>query len=56
MFWEHKKKGGGMDYKKFYLAVRRYRKGRITRGMFLIDWADAQRKQKQQNLQRTVKA
>ena len=31
-----------MDYRKFYLAVRRYKKGRITRGEFYTEWVDAQ--------------
>ncbi|MDR0301518.1 MAG: hypothetical protein LBI04_04295 [Treponema sp.] len=34
-----------MDYKKFYVAVRRYAKRKITRGDFLTDWKDAQRSQ-----------
>jgi hypothetical protein len=34
-----------MDYKKFYIAVRRYAKGRISRGAFLIDWEYAQNSQ-----------
>lgn len=34
-----------MDYKKFYIAVRRYKKGRITRGEFITDWTTAQREQ-----------
>ena len=33
-----------MDFKHFYIAIRRRRKGRITRGDFMIDWSDAQRK------------
>jgi hypothetical protein len=40
-----------MDYKKFYLAVRRYAKRRITRVEFLVDWAYAQLR-----LKRTVTA
>ena len=31
-----------MDYTNFYLAIRRYVKGKITRGEFLIDWRAAQ--------------
>jgi len=31
-----------MRFIKFYLAIRRYRKGRITRFEFLRDWKDAQ--------------
>jgi len=34
-----------MDYKKFYIAVRRYAKRRITRGEFYTEWIDAQRRQ-----------
>ncbi|MDR0456234.1 MAG: hypothetical protein LBH20_06085 [Treponema sp.] len=34
-----------MDYKKFYLAIRRYVKGKTTRGDFLLDWEHAQRQQ-----------
>jgi hypothetical protein len=34
-----------MDYKKFYTAVRRYAKGKISRGEFFVEWADAQRSQ-----------
>jgi len=34
-----------MEYKKFYLAIRRYAKSKITRGEFLVDWKDAQRQQ-----------
>jgi len=34
-----------MEYKKFYLAIRRYAKGRITREEFLVEWKDAQRQQ-----------
>jgi hypothetical protein len=34
-----------MDYKNFYLVIRRYAKKKISRGMFLIDWRDAQRGQ-----------
>ena len=40
-----------MEYIKFYLAIRRYAKRRITREEFLIEWADAQR-----GLERTVTA
>jgi len=32
-----------MNYIKFYLAVRRYAKRKITREEFLIEWSDAQR-------------
>jgi len=32
-----------MEYIKFYLAVRRYAKRRITCGEFLIEWEYAQR-------------
>jgi hypothetical protein len=34
-----------MDYKKFYIAARRYAKRRISRGEFVADWEDAQRSQ-----------
>jgi hypothetical protein len=34
-----------MDYKKFYLAIRRYVKGKTTRGDFLLNWEYAQRQQ-----------
>jgi hypothetical protein len=34
-----------MEYKKFYLAIRRYAKDKITRGDFLVEWVDAQRSQ-----------
>jgi hypothetical protein len=34
-----------MDYKKFYVAIRRYAKKRISRGEFMTDWKDAQRSQ-----------
>ena len=34
-----------MDYKKFYVAIRRYAKKRISRSEFLTDWGDAQRSQ-----------
>jgi len=33
-----------MNYKLFYIAIRRYKKGRISRAEFLTDWAYAQRK------------
>jgi hypothetical protein len=32
-----------MEYKRFYLAIRRYAKNKITRGEFRIEWKDAQR-------------
>jgi hypothetical protein len=34
-----------MEYKHFYIAIRRYVKSRITRNEFLIDWEYAQRRQ-----------
>jgi len=32
-----------MDYTKFYIAIRRYAKGKIIRGEFYVEWVDAQR-------------
>jgi len=32
-----------MDYKLFYLAIRHYKKGRITRTEFCTDWKHAQK-------------
>jgi len=32
-----------MEYKRFYLAIRRYAKNKITRGEFWIEWSYAQR-------------
>jgi hypothetical protein len=34
-----------VEYKHFYIAIRRYINGKISRGLFLIDWKDAQRRQ-----------
>jgi hypothetical protein len=34
-----------MEYKYFYLAVRRYAKGKISREVFRMDWRDEQRRQ-----------
>jgi hypothetical protein len=34
-----------MKYQLFYLAIRRYINKKISRGMFLIDWKDAQRRE-----------
>jgi hypothetical protein len=47
-----------MDYKKFYIAVRRYAKKRISRGEFVTDWKDAQRSQgmNTKKLERTATA
>jgi hypothetical protein len=33
-----------MEYKYFYAAARRYAKEKISRAMFIMDWAEAQRK------------
>jgi len=34
-----------MDYKKFYLAARRYAKRKISRSEFIRDWSYAQSQQ-----------
>jgi hypothetical protein len=34
-----------MDYKKFYITVRRYAKKKISRREFITDWKDAQSSQ-----------
>jgi len=34
-----------MEYKRFYLAIRRYAKNKITRGEFWTEWDYAQRRQ-----------
>jgi len=42
-----------MNYIKFYLAIRRYRKKRITRWEFLRDWRDAQNQQHREETKET---
>ena len=36
-----------IDFKLFYLTIRRYKKGRITRTEFCTDWEYAQKTIKQ---------